>query len=769
MKSDKPYIPRQPYRSDSQRRPRKPVHNSRLPGWIAKHPVVLKFSRLSRKRKVILVGWTGLSTLVVIGLFTTVYFANSLGSKQRIMNRNDTGVTLLDQSGTPFYRLYNARTDTYVPLSAISQIAQKAAIASEDKNFYKEPGFSPAGIVNALWQNIKPGGLKNGGSTITQQLVKNSLLTQNRSIVRKYQELVLSVEIERRYSKDEILEMYLNSVYFGEGSFGIEDAAQTYFGVPAKDLDTAQSTMLIGLLPAPSAYSPISGSAIKAKSRQTYVLGRMEKDGSITGQQEEAAIAEPLSYVPKKAVEDLKAPDFALMVRDELVKKYGEENVARSGYRVTTSLNMDWQTAAQQDVQLQINRLSRSSVSNGSAVVINPKTGEIQALVGSVDYNNPQFGKVNMAITTRQPGSSFKPFVYSEGIEEGKFSAASLWNDHLTDFGGGYEPKNYDLRYHGEVTTRRALANSFNIPAVAALQKVGINSVIDNATKLGLTTLDKKNDYGLPFALGTAQARLTEMTSAYGVFANNGERNIPTTITSITDKNNHQIFKHTPQNKQVISAQTSYIMSSMLSDNTARAETFGSSLTLTNKRPAAVKTGTTENYKDAWTIGYTPNAVVGVWIGNNDNTPMNSVAGSLGAAPIWKNILQYVSSNKPVEQFTQPGGLTIRSICRADGALADTSGSNTMTEYFIPGTLPTTHCNSYQPQLQPTQTTTPPKSTNQNEVNTTDPIPPSSGSGDGGDATNTGNGNGTGTPLPGGTGTQSPQPGGTPTTPPVSP
>lgn len=760
MKTDKPYQLRQPYQSDKQRRARKPVHKSKLPKWLARRKWVQRFSRLSRKRKIVLVVWTGASSLIVIGMFTTIYFAGTLGSKTRIMNRNDTGVTLLDQTGKPFYQFYNAHNNTYVSLANISPATQKAAIASEDKNFYTEPGFSPAGILNAVWQNVKPGGLKNGGSTITQQLVKNSLLSENRSLLRKYQELVLSVEIERRYSKDEILEMYLNSVYFGEGSFGIEDAAQTYFGTSAKNLDTAQASMLIGLLPAPSAYSPISGDPVKAKTRQNYVLGRMEKDGDITTTEETAAATEPLNYAPKKAAADLQAPHFALMVKDELVKKYGEEKIARSGYKVTTSLNMSWQTQAEADVQTQVSRLSRSKVSNGAAVVIDPKTGEIRALVGSVDYNNEQFGKVNMATATRQPGSSFKPFVYSEGIEKGDFSAASIWHDKLTDFGGGYEPKNYDLTYHGDVTTRRALANSFNIPAVAALQKVGIDNAIDNATNLGLTTLNKKTNYGLPLALGTAQARLTEMTGAYGVFANGGNKNDITTIDSITDKNNHKIYQHESQNKQVISPQTSYIMSSMLSDNTARAETFGSSLTLSGKRPAAVKTGTTEDYRDAWTIGYTPSVVVGVWIGNNDNTPMNSVAGSLGAAPIWKNLLQQVTSGTQVEQFTQPGGLTVRSICRSNGALAQTSGSNTMTEYFIPGTLPTTTCNQYQaPEPQTETTPTPQSSTNSQQS-----VPATSGSGDsGGDdsgsttssGTGTGNsdsGTGTGTST-GGTGT----------------
>jgi membrane peptidoglycan carboxypeptidase len=341
----------------------------------------------------------------------------------------------------------------------------------------------------------------------------------------------------------------------------------------------------------------------------------------------------------------------------------------------------------------QVNLLTRSNVSNGAAIVIDPKTGEIRALVGSHDWNDQQNGKLNMVTATRQPGSSFKPVVYSSGIENEVFSAATIWQDKATDFGGGYIPKNYDLRYHGNVTTRRALANSYNVPAVAALQKNGIENTVETAKSLGITTLDNAESHGLSLALGSGQARLTEMTNAYATFANAGKYNSLTTISSIQNKDKKQIYEHKVQNKKAISAQTSYIMSSMLSDNIARSSTFGSSLNLQNQRLAAVKTGTTENYRDAWTIGYTPSLAVGVWIGNNDNTPMSSIAGASGAAPIWRNIMNQTLLGTPKETFPQPSDLTVRSICTNNGALAVNAGPNTATEYFRPGTLPKETCN----------------------------------------------------------------------------
>ncbi len=737
----KPYHIRQPYRPDKAKRPRKSVHSSRLPYWLARLPVVQKFNRMTRKRKVALVAWTGGSFLIVLALFTTVLFANTLGSKDRIMNRNKTGVTLLDQNNQQIYSFYNAHSNTYVTLDKVAPIVKQATLASEDKDFYNHSGFSPKGIVNALWQNIRPDGLNNGGSTITQQLVKTALLSEERSYIRKYQELVLSIEIERRYSKDEILEMYINSVYFGEGAFGIEDASQAYFSKSAKDLSISEASLLVGLLPAPSAYSPISGDPVKAKTRQKYVLARMAEDAYITPSASTQAAAQPLAYNPKKTSTQERAPHFALMVKEELEKKYGEEKIARSGYTVKTTLNLDIQNKAETAIKNQVTRLARSSVTNGSAVAIDAKTGEVRALVGSVDWNNEQFGKYNIATATRQPGSSFKPYVYATGIENKVFSAATVFDDKATDF-GGYSPKNFDLRYRGDVTLRRSLASSLNIPAVEALRQAGIEPTKKTARNLGITTLNDDGNYGLSMALGSAPAKLTEMTNAYATFANAGKHSELTLISQITNKDKRVIFTYKPKSKQVISAQTSYIISSILSDRAARVEVISTNLTLTNGRAAAVKTGTTEDYRDAWTIGYTPSLAVGVWIGNNDNSPMSSVAGSGGAAPIWKNIMQQSLEGTSAEKFIVPSGLTIRSICRSSGALAESAGSNTMDEYFIPGTLPTARCNQPQP-VQTQETARPPEEEESNDDDTDNSNGGNNGNGNGnGNGGGNGNGNG---------------------------
>lgn len=618
------------------------------------------------------------------------------------MNRNNTGVTLLDRNGKAFYSFNNAHNDTYVQLKDIAPIAQKAVVSAEDKDFYKHPGFSIIGIGNAIYQNILRAGGGGGGSTLTQQMVKNALLSQERSIFRKYQELVLSIEVERRYSKDEILEMYLNSAYFGEGAFGIEDASKAYFGKSAKDLDNAEATMLIGLLPAPSAYSPITGDPVKAKQRQKYVLNRMKEDGVLNEEQVTAAYDKQLAYAEPKDNEVPDAPHFALMVKDWLEEKYGEEKISRSGYKVTTTLDIDAQGKAQAAVKQQVDRLANSKVSNGAAVVMDPRSGEVLALVGSADWNNETNGKVNMTTATRQPGSSFKPLVYATGIEDRKMTAATIFDDKLTDFGGGYKPRNYDGRFRGNVTLRRALANSLNVPAVEAMRQAGISNVMNKAKQAGITTLNQTaEEYGLPLALGSGQARLTEMTNAYATFGNEGKKSDMQLVLNIVNKNKEKIYESKTTSTQVWSPGTSFIISSILSDNSARAEVFGNSLTVSANRPVAVKTGTTEDYRDAWTIGYTPSLAIGVWIGNNDNAPMSAVAGSSGSGPIWLNLMRQLLGNKAVEKFNQPSTVVSRDVCKGDGALAPSKGDNTYTEYFLTGTLPTKTCNEPKQEEKP--------------------------------------------------------------------
>lgn len=656
--------------------------------------------------------------LCVIPIITYVYFAATLADKDNLVRHNDVGIRLLDVKNRPFFTFYEARFEKAVPLSSIPKIIQQAVIAMEDKDFYSHPGFSIPAIFRSVYADFKSESLSYGASTITQQLVKNSLLYSGKNFLRKYQEIILAQEVERRYSKDEILEMYLNSVYFGEGAYGIEEAARVYFNKSAQNLNLAQSAALAGILPAPSQLSWLSGDLREAKLRQRIVLEKMAAENFITKQQKEAALQEDLKITPFQGDINKVAPHFALMVRDELVQRYGEAALAYSGWQVKTTLDLDWQRIAQQVLKEQLGNLHSHNVSNGAVVVLEPKTSEIKALVGSYDWNNNSFGKVNMAISPRPPGSAFKPIVYVKAFEDNLITPATQLADTPTSFANFdenkfyasfptrfaallalqrdpdafYKPLNFDRKFRGAVTVRRALANSLNVPAVAVMKKVGVEKALNSAKNLGITTLGDPSNYGLSLVLGTGEVKLLELTNAYAVFANNGLRNNLTSILEITDRKGQFIYEYQPEPVSVIDGKYAFLISSILSDNKIRAEQFGTALNIS--RPAAVKTGTTEDFKDAWTIGYTPSLVVGVWLGNNFNQPMDGIAGSLGAAPIWRQLIETFLEGTAVEQFTPPEGI-VRAVCgfnvpprkaTREGILKETSSS--AEEYFVKGTEP---------------------------------------------------------------------------------
>ncbi len=628
-----------------------------------------------------------LGFVLFIPVFTYVYFANDLKSKDAIMNRNNTGIILTDRNNKPFFTFYQAKYTSSVSLSQIPAFVQEAVIASEDKDFYHHSGFSFVSIIRASLYDLLHQDVSYGGSTITQQLVKNALLNSNKNFLRKYQELVLAQEIERRYSKQEILEMYLNSVYLGEGAFGVDNAALTYFGKHAKDLTLAQTSFLAAILPSPSTLSPFTGSILQAKVRQRIVLEKMYEQNYINKYQELQAEKEQLTFNNSNQDINSYAPHFALMVRDELIKKYGEEYISRSGFRVRTTLDLEKQKVAEQAVKKQVTNLALDNVSNGAAVAIDPKTGEILALVGSTNWYDNKFGKMNLATTPRSVGSSFKPIVYSAAFEEHLITPATLLHDVPTVFPGGYAPLDYDRKFRGSVTVRRALSNSLNVPAVEVMTKVGLPNALAMAKRLGVTSLGDPSNYGLSLVLGTGEVPLVELTDAYAVFANNGIHNQPVTILDIYNKYNTKVYYYKPKPQQVLSPAVAFLISLILSDNNARAEEFGNLLTIS--RPAAVKTGTAEDYKDALTIGYTPSLVVGVWVGNNDNSVMDSVAGSLGAAPIWKDMMENYLANTIVENFSPPSDIVQANVCGNGTVIRDGNRiSYGQTEYFIKGTQP---------------------------------------------------------------------------------
>ncbi len=679
----------------------------------------IHWAKNNRKQFFILVGVGAFLFFVGIPVFTYAYFARDLGSKESIITRNEEGVTLLDRKNQPFYTFYDAKKREYVPLDQISKNLQKAVIAAEDRDFFEHPGFSFRGIVRAFMSNLQAGGISQGASTIPQQLVKNVLLSQDRNYLRKFQEVVLAIEIDRRYSKDDILEMYLNAVYFGEGSFGAQQAAEVYFDKSASELTVAEAAMLAGLLPAPSAYSPISGSKEKAVQRQKTVLRLMQEQGFITASQRSAAEKEKLKFSETGAEFNVVAPHLALMVKDFLIEKYGEKAVSGSGFRVQTTIDLDLQKFAQKTVEEQVSGLARNRATNGALVALDPENGEILALVGSHDWSDEDNGKINMAVAPRQPGSSFKPLVYATALEDRLITAGTVLEDKEKDFGGGYRPRNYDLKERGQVTVRRALANSLNIPAVEIMEKVGVAPMLAKAEDLRITTLKSTRNYGLSLVLGSGEVPLLQMTNAFAAFANEGEQFEPSYIIQIRDKRDKVIYRSNSDSTRVFPTEVAFIISSILSDTRARAEVFGSALNTSIQ--AVVKTGTTNDYRDALTIGYTPQVVVGVWVGNNDNKPMDTVAGSLGAAPIWRRVIEYAMQDEQKNWFNKPFTVADVKVCAERGLKLDDvsaakdgdrvkvkDGDNevevtVLTEYYIRGTEPDKKCFLESPTPDPTR------------------------------------------------------------------
>lgn len=618
-----------------------------------------------------------LGSVVFLSISTYFYFAKDLKNKEVIMNRNNAGITLFDIKDRPFFSFYKAKREVFVPINEIPLSVQNAIIASEDKDYYKHPGFSVKSIIRSIILNIKEKEVVYGGSTITQQLIKNSLLTSDKTFLRKYREIVLAEEIERRFTKSEILEMYLNSVYFGEGAYGIEEASQTYFNKRARQLNLSESAMLIGLLPSPSNLSPISGNKSLTKVRQEFVLNTMYKEEYISFNEWIMAKKEKLNFNYTIDINN-KAPHFALFVRDKLIEKYGENELSKSGFKIKTTIDLDWQYFAENTVRDQVEKLKRNNVSNGAVVVIDARTGEIKAMVGSKDWYDSSFGKVNMTTVPRQVGSSFKPIIYARAFEKGIITASTVLNDKPAVFAGGYKPQNYDKRFRGEVLVRRSLANSLNVPSVQVMSKLGVESGLKIAQRLGITTLNDQSKYGLSLVLGAGEVPLLELTNAYTVFASGGLKNDPTAILEIRDKYDNLIYKYTPKRERVLNAGSAFLISSILSDRQARREVFGNVLDIS--KIAAVKTGTTENYKDSLTLGYTPDLSIGAWVGNNDNTPMDNIAGSLGAAPIWKQLMEKFLEGKPNQEFTVPQGIVKATVC--------ISTSSAMLEYFTEETKP---------------------------------------------------------------------------------
>lgn len=566
---------------------------------------------------------------------------------------------------------------TLVPLEAIAPALRQATIATEDARFYQHSGYDPRSIARALWQAVQGGEVVSGASTIPQQLVKIAFLSPERTLRRKFKEVILATEISRRYTKDEILELYLNEICYANLACGIEAASQTYFSKHADELSLAEAALLAGLPQAPAYYDPYTHPD-RAKRRQETVLSLMAQAGYVSPAEATAASGEALDYMP--LVLGGVAPHYVLLVRQQLEEMLGPEVLYHGGLVVTTALDTDAQDDAERIVRDHVAELSERGVSNGALVAIRPDSGEVLALVGSDDFADPLDGQINMAVVPRQPGSALKPFVYLAAFESPglRWTPGTLIADIAEDFVEGgrpsYKPVNYDGQEHGLVTVRAALASSYNIPAVRALQAVTLPRFRDLARRLSLAGLDRE-DVGLPMALGAAEVPLLDLTTAYAVLASSGRAIRPVLVLRVVDGDGQVLCDQEtgdpcqgPAPAPVVRSEDAFLITDILADNAARAPAFGWDSPLQVDRPAAVKTGTTNDFRDNLTVGFTPDLVVGVWVGNSDNSPMRGSTGVTGAAPIWHDFMLAYHDQLPVRPFQPPPGVRRVEVCADTGA-----------------------------------------------------------------------------------------------------
>lgn len=583
----------------------------------------------------------------------------------------EQSLKIYDRTGTVL--LYDVHNDnqqrTVVPLNQISPNVQHAVLSIEDPQFYQHGGIVLKAIARAIIEDIIPGGVTQGGSTITQQVVKNTILTDDRSIARKLKEWILAVKMEQVYTKDQILELYLNQVPFGGSIYGIEQASQTFFGKHASDLSVPEAAYLAAVLPAPSYYSPYGPHKAALDARKNLVLDKMQQQGYITAAENASDKAAVVTFA-QPATSSIQAPHFVFYVQQYLESKYGDDALETGGWKVTTTLDANLQVQAEQIVKAgAIANSTKFNASNAALIALDPRNGEILSMVGSRNYFDTQIdGAFNAATTPpgRQPGSAFKPFAYAEAFIKGytpdtvlfdvptQFSTACKPEDNTNDTPPCYSPVNYDNKFRGPMTLRDAIAQSINIPSVKVLYLAGIADTLALAKSMGVSTLTNPDQYGLTLVLGGGEVTLLDMTSAYGVFAQDGVHYAPTGVLKIEDANGKVIEDNSqPSGVQVMPKGVAEQINDILSDPVARAPLGENGYLSFPGRDVAVKTGTTNNYKDAWTIGYTPNIVVGIWAGNNDGTPMTHQVSGFIVGPMWNQVMKYALQNTPNESFTR--------------------------------------------------------------------------------------------------------------------
>lgn len=671
---------------------------TRVPIWRERRRSFERVRKAKKLASLARLAFLGVILFFIASFVVLPLFAFGLPSPDKVVRREGFSTKILDRDGEVLYDIFENERRTLVALEEVPQYLREATIAIEDKNFYKHQGFDPLGMLRGL-SRILTLGRAQGGSTLTQQLVKNVLLSPERSVFRKIREFILAIQIERKYSKDEILQMYLNEAPYGGTAWGVEAAAEVYFGKSADDLNLVESAILAGMPQRPSYYSPYSANPKAYIGRAQDVLRRMREDGYISEEQEKSAREQIESVAFQARGASFKAPHFVQYVQKILEERYGAEVVEQGGLKVTTTLDLELQEKAQEVVTEEIAKVESQKITNGASVAIDPQTGEILAMVGSKNFNDPNYdGQVNVTVALRQPGSAFKPFTYVTAFKEG-YTASTLIMDVPTTFPGGvgqpdYKPVNYDGEHRGPVQVRYTLGNSINIPAVKMLAMVGIKDVLETAYDLGITTLKPDNEtlkrVGLSLTLGGGEVKLLDLTAAYGAFMNGGFKVEPIAILKVEDKDGKVLEEVKPEKgKRVLSESEAFLIANILSDNSARSEVFGTNSLLNIAGvTAAVKTGTTNDKRDNWTVGGNGQALVGVWVGNNDNSPMLNVAsGVSGASPIWRRTLLESLKGKPNTGFSVPDSVISASVDVVSGYRSH-DGYPSRTEYFVKGTEP---------------------------------------------------------------------------------
>lgn len=610
-----------------------------------------------------------ITTFFVLLICFSFYFfiLKDLPKPSELTSRQiDVSTKIYDRNNILLYTIYKEKNRSIVSLNTLPENVKLATIAAEDAEFYNHPGFSVRGILRATVKNIRDGKIE-GGSTITQQLVKNALLSSEKTYIRKMRELILSVGVEMKFSKDQILEMYLNEVSYGGTIYGIQEASIHYFGKNAKDLNLAESALLAGLPQSPTRYSPFGNNPDLTFSRQREILHLMRINKFINDEEEKKALSTKITFAPNK--QQILAPHFVMYIREKLIEEYGEEVVLKGGLSVKTTLDLNIQLMAENVVKEELEKLKRLNVGNGAVIVLDPNTNDILAMVGSKDYfDTEKGGNVNVTTRLRQPGSSIKPINYALALSNG-LTLSSIIDDSPISFKvqgqPPYSPKNYDGTYKGKITLRQALAQSRNIPAVKLLASSGVNNMIDLAEKMGITTWQDRSRFGLSLTLGGGETKLIEMAEAYSVFANLGVKKPIQDIIEIKNYDNKVLFTNSrnlkkERNEEVMDPRVAYLIIDVLKDNISRSPAFGtnSMLVVSDHPEIAVKTGTSNDLKDNLTIGFNQNYLVAVWVGNNDGSPMSRIAsGITGAAPIWNKIMKSLLVNQEAITWSVPNGL----------------------------------------------------------------------------------------------------------------